>query len=405
MVISRGAKALAWVAVILMNVFFVYFSLLRGLERGIEWQRLFLVAALIQIVIELCFYETTECAMVHYYIPNLARKEVQTVGFLLHQAIQSICTDSVASSPLVLDAPRYLFVSTNLANRFPDLFESVVIKSYHTYSPGELAKKWKVSHASTFIPFLASSSIASRVRRATFSSFFFSLMQRIGAMPPTFQRLAIQTIQPMIVAAFFMVLVYIISNPEYLSIVGFLLLVKSYMMYREYKEGTLESALAIVHPMASSMTGTGNVRKRVDRVMSPGKIQCELEDEENGMSWSECSDLNATKIVEDVRPAEELYSDGALNSPVADSAPSVREESKKEDIVRTLGDVDRDIDILPPSRQIMMWDSSSEDVEHREVALFSHDLDSELDSLSDVFGTAPGWWPNELSSASDSDKK
>ena len=69
MVISRNVKAVAWVVVILMNVFFVYFALLRALERGMEWQRLFLIAALLQIFIELGFYETNECAMIHYQAP------------------------------------------------------------------------------------------------------------------------------------------------------------------------------------------------------------------------------------------------------------------------------------------------------------------------------------------------
>ena len=57
MVVSRLAKAVAWVIVTLMNLFFVYFSLLRGLERGVQWQRIFAGACLLQIFVEIFVYE------------------------------------------------------------------------------------------------------------------------------------------------------------------------------------------------------------------------------------------------------------------------------------------------------------------------------------------------------------
>lgn len=274
MVISKSVKALAWLLVILMNLFFVYFSLLRGLERGVEWQRLFLAASLIQLVVEVGFYETSECAIVQYYIPNLARKEVQSVGFILHQAVQSICTDSVSNTPLALDAPRFLFLSTSLANRFPDLFESVVIKSYHSHSPGELSKKWRVSHTSSYMSSMfygaSSFSTSSRVRRTTLSSIFFALLQRAGAMPPAFQRLFIHTVQPIVVAAFFLGWVHIYHNPEYLVIVAVLVAVKLYFVVQEWKRDKEESTMSIVHPLssASSSAITTNAKRRAHRTQS-----------------------------------------------------------------------------------------------------------------------------------------
>jgi hypothetical protein len=415
MVISREVKALAWVVVILINLFFVYFSLLRGLERGIEWQRLFLVASLIQLLVELAFYETSECAMVHYYIPNLARKEVQTVGFLLHQAVQSICTDSVSSSPLVLDAPRYLFVSTNLANRFPDLFESVVVKSYHSSSPGELAKKWKVSHASSFVPsLLGSSSTGSRVRRTTVSSLFFSLLQRMGAMPPAIQRLLIHTIQPVIVAGFFMVLVYIHRNPEYLSIVAFLLLVKGYFMYREYKQDKVESTLSVVHPLASSLSGEANIRKRVDRVITPSKIDCEQLDDDKSdgqavhlSAAAHDGDGDGDGAEEETRPVEEPRLSGALHSPSpeekSDELALARCTSRRSSGGGSGGGSSR-----PLSREMIMWASSDDEEEEGGVVFLGTqgwDLcSSDVDSVDFVESVAFQVYEKDQSS-SDSDRE
>lgn len=46
MVVTRMTKIFAWIVVILLNFFFVYFSILRGLQRGGDWQRLYLMACI-----------------------------------------------------------------------------------------------------------------------------------------------------------------------------------------------------------------------------------------------------------------------------------------------------------------------------------------------------------------------
>jgi hypothetical protein len=43
-----------------------------------------------------------------------------------------------------LNAPEYLFVSTNIAKAYPELMESMIVLSYHNHLPGELAKKWRI---------------------------------------------------------------------------------------------------------------------------------------------------------------------------------------------------------------------------------------------------------------------
>jgi hypothetical protein len=67
---------------------------------------------MIQLVAEVLFYETTECIVMNFIIPDLVRTEVQSVGFSLRQTIQKICSGSITPKQSVLDAPPYLFVST-----------------------------------------------------------------------------------------------------------------------------------------------------------------------------------------------------------------------------------------------------------------------------------------------------
>jgi hypothetical protein len=96
MIVSPGVKVIAWILVVMVNFFFVFFSILRGLERGADWQRMFLMAcifrkfghlphlsplplvppplpslsSLAELIVEIFFYETTECVIVHYIIPG-----------------------------------------------------------------------------------------------------------------------------------------------------------------------------------------------------------------------------------------------------------------------------------------------------------------------------------------------
>lgn len=49
-----------------------------------------------------------------FLIPDLIQKEVQSAGFILHQALQQIISSSNNhnQSSMILDVPSYLFVST-----------------------------------------------------------------------------------------------------------------------------------------------------------------------------------------------------------------------------------------------------------------------------------------------------
>lgn len=209
---------------IVLNLFFVYFSMLRGLQRGLDWQRLYCIACIIQLLVEVLLYETSECAMVNFFIPNLARTEVQGVTFAIYQAIQSICSSNNFDMKIpILDAPRYLFLSTRLAERFPNLLESVIVRSYHSYSPGELSRKWKISHSTNFDSFSlfdwnSRSRVGSRVRRVTFTSLIISFLQYIGSVSISVQRFFIHALQPLLVAAIAYLFALIYNNPLYLLI-------------------------------------------------------------------------------------------------------------------------------------------------------------------------------------------
>jgi hypothetical protein len=232
-VVTKFAKAVAWVCVVLLNFFFVYFSMLRGLQRGLDWQRLFCVACVIQLIAEVLFYETSECAIVNYFIPDLARTEVQGVTYAIHQAIQSMFSSVADAKVPIFDAPRYLFLSTRLAERFPDLLESVIVRSYHSYSPGELSQKWRISHGTTFVS--SDNRIGSRARRMTFTGVLVGMLQYLGSVSISTQRFFIHGLQPVIMAGVAAVIGLILSDPWYVLIFVPFLAYGSYLLWDHWR--------------------------------------------------------------------------------------------------------------------------------------------------------------------------
>ena len=77
------------------------------------------MACIFQFTIEFLFYETTECMIINFLIPELIRKEVQSAAFSLRRTLQSICSENnmnqlqqLTLSNDILDAPSYFFIST-----------------------------------------------------------------------------------------------------------------------------------------------------------------------------------------------------------------------------------------------------------------------------------------------------
>ena len=68
--------------------------------------------------------------------------EVTQVAALLKETINTLCIKDKAETQCLLQAPEYLFVSTRVAAAYPDLLESIVIRAYESYLPGQLSRKW-----------------------------------------------------------------------------------------------------------------------------------------------------------------------------------------------------------------------------------------------------------------------
>jgi hypothetical protein len=255
-VLPEYVKVVAWIVVVILNLFFVYFSLVRAMQRGYSWQILYAMACLLQFLVEVFFYETSEALLLHFIVPDLVRVEVQSATFTLLKAIDQMCQHD--SPNVVLNAPGYFFVSTNVAKRFPHLLESVLIQSYRTYWPGELGKKWKFDQQPSWSLFgfaLGTGHSSAAARSLTLSAILTSILQNLGATAPSIQKMILHSAQPLLVTVVFMFGQVMTTNPLYSLL---LLPVAGYGVYlyltREPDDEDPNEKLSEIHPIPEQLS-------------------------------------------------------------------------------------------------------------------------------------------------------
>jgi len=215
--VSVKIKGLAWTGIIIINIFFVYYSMMRGMIRGRTWQYAYMYGCLAQLLFEIIVAETFEVLWVHFIIPNLVAKEVKQSWTTIMDIIEHLTTtNSTIRSSYLIDAPTYLFVSTNLANEFPNLPESSIIAAYHNHLPGEMSKKWHIDRS---IIIGLSGDNNTWIRFLTFTTVVSSL-KYLGASPFMIQRMIIRITSPIFTAITVWLWINIISNPVYFYIIG-----------------------------------------------------------------------------------------------------------------------------------------------------------------------------------------
>jgi Ca2+/Na+ antiporter len=178
-----------------------------------------------------------ECIWCQFFVPNLVADEVQRVSTILNDTIVHLCTPNIKDDQvIVLDATEYLYISTNLAKKYY-MMESILILSYHSYLPGELAKKWQ-------------SGVTSRIHRHNNhvhqSTLFITgliLLQSMAMFPFIFHQMFIRFSQPFLLFGLVYLGTLIVENVLYTSLVAtasfLILLYLSYIyFFKKSKQST-----------------------------------------------------------------------------------------------------------------------------------------------------------------------
>jgi hypothetical protein len=239
-IVAWWQKGLAGCVLIGLNGFFLYYAILRGYRQGIEWQRNFLVACIIQMVMEIFFSETLTCLYINYLLPRLVpTRVIEKIRNVLQACIIHLCQSghrqermisnenhSLGSkSPQIIDAPRYLFVSTKLAMTCPTMMESMMIASYHSILPGEIGKKWQSLETSELVGGyqVQNSNRQFHVRTiitALMMLLSVSFTKFVTSAPVPLQKMTIRFFEPLIIGSIALLWSYVIKSTT--SIVVFI---------------------------------------------------------------------------------------------------------------------------------------------------------------------------------------
>ena len=212
-VVTRFSKGMAWAAVVLINVFFVFFTVVRGMTSSVKWQQTFLVGAILQMLIEIFVFETVECLWIHLTIPRLVRQDVSAAISTVNEAINLAFENTAYAGPL--DTPKYFFVSRKLAEMFPSSFESSVVLSFQSYFPPSDLDL--VHDASSGAPNVTiqheNRGVQTFLRRFNLSIVVMTLLRALGTVPIRVQQVVLHTLQPIILSFVVLLVLYIQRHP------------------------------------------------------------------------------------------------------------------------------------------------------------------------------------------------
>jgi hypothetical protein len=282
-IIHWTVKVFAIALILGLNGFFVYFTLLRGVERGLNWQFIFLQMILTQLAIEVMIFETVECIWLHYVVPESVREDVQRAL----QVLQTIANNTVmilekdeeakGEQDAGFNAPAFLFVSHHLAGLRPDLLESRIVLSYRNILPGMISHTWphfkrllhqkvghdvhhdhdNIHHGATSLKVQLKHQAAEAYRR---TSWFFSIiaglasgviysLQSLGILPFVVQRVIVRFLQTSVLSGVTLLWFVAMNNALYfLAVALVVVLLVGYFSLRGVKveEENIEAAILAV---------------------------------------------------------------------------------------------------------------------------------------------------------------
>lgn len=141
--VGNCGKLIAWLLVLGLNAFFLYYLIELGINKPPDFQLNFVTVCMIQLLLEMVFFETIEVFFVQYFIPHSVLEVVRDKIEELRTLASGMMDDFVG--PRILNAAEFLFVSNRLARKFPTLFESEIVHLYSSYLPGGISSSWNRS--------------------------------------------------------------------------------------------------------------------------------------------------------------------------------------------------------------------------------------------------------------------
>jgi hypothetical protein len=316
-VVTRRAKYGAGVMILVLNVFFAYYSVLKGFVKRVTWQYEYLIACIVQMLVEILLFETLECLWMNFFVPNMVAHEVQEVHTMLIETVDRLCRqagnrggqsgdigEEEEESRYFLNAPEYLFVSTNIAKAYPELMESMIVLSYHNHLPGELSKKWHLGsnlriHQEQMQRQRGRRGGSSNLRNVAIVGIGMGILQSLASSPFFLQRMMIRFVQPFVLGGLMLMWVDMMNNTWAMGVFCVLVsLLVAGLIYRYYYDHhhQMKQTKRAVTPENSVIVACDHVETipfvEIPQIYDKHKIR-EIEDE--AKEWSESHDQSSSE--------------------------------------------------------------------------------------------------------------
>jgi len=231
---SNMKKGVAFCFIVIINLACITFVVLKAWLRGLAWQRQYLVACVLQLLVEVLLFETLVILWEEVLVPQLAFDEVcaayddvmHTIDALRDDCVSDEITpgDDTASSKRgdvdVLNAADYLFVSARLAVVFDKHVESTIVARYESIHPSKsLAlllrpdREKKHHSAGTW------SAVWDCLSVTFVAAYLSAMVLSVAVTPMWIQKLVLNIMQPLILAAVCVLMYECVRHPLLLAAV------------------------------------------------------------------------------------------------------------------------------------------------------------------------------------------
>jgi hypothetical protein len=244
-VVVELQKYFAAVALLALNAFFIYFVMIKGVQKGRDWQVQYVACCIIEVGVDILLFETVECAWLNFLVPQYVHEELACAAEKLRSLTQRIAglrTDIEETqqgqevTKFFLNAPAHLFVSTKLAKKKPQLLESMIVSSYRHHLPGEICKTWPHCRE------------REETRRPTHSRTWLSLLpwvlrglavplQLFVGVPFAYQKVGLRVAQPVVFSGLALVIYSIFTSIAGQVVVGMCVLAAVIYSVRRWWNG------------------------------------------------------------------------------------------------------------------------------------------------------------------------
>jgi hypothetical protein len=389
-------KYFAAAALLALNAFFIYFVMIKGVQKGRDWQLQYVTCCVIQVGVDILLFETVECAWLNFLVPQYVHEEVASAAEKLRSLTQRIAglrTDIEETqqgqevTKFFLNAPTHLFVSTKLARKKPQLLESMIVGSYRHHLPGEIRKTWphcsereqaqRTTQARTWLSLL----------RWVLRGLTLSLQLFVG-VPFAYQKVGLRFAQPVVFSGLALVIYAIFTSLAGQVVLGMCGLAAIVYAARRRWNGPASGA---VNPTTAQEVEEPTFIN--DASSSDDSVDMSSEDTDEVDYWN--------------AEYEDGSNDGAKSSADSESSPGLSAESGDEVELHSDGDEEEDLpeygESDDPEPEYSGSDRTEQHSETHSAYSEEHDLHSDLQEPDGGAGTGTEGVPSSEPGSWDSD--